>query len=181
MQYLLLLFMLPTAEPPPQTITAEIPPAIRAWFDNPDGSCVQCSIGMNGIHNNNLNAAMLLFNTAYGKAQRGGSTPSRVASYCDERGIKAWNITGSETVDWTEWAVKTNRGAAIGFSTRHFQTLYGKDYPNNLWLICDNNSTHRIDQYTYDEFLRKHLQSGRWIVILQGPSPPPVPQYVKWW
>jgi hypothetical protein len=27
----------------------DLPPEYRAWFKNPDGSCVQCSIGMVGM------------------------------------------------------------------------------------------------------------------------------------
>jgi len=60
----------------------------RSYFRNPDGSCVQCSIGMAGAHCNDPNAATLLWDTEYGPAERGGSWPSRVEKYCDKRGIQ---------------------------------------------------------------------------------------------
>ena len=56
-------------------------PETRAWFRNPDGSCVQCSIGMCGVHCNDPNAATLLWDTEYGRAERGGSWPGRVSQY----------------------------------------------------------------------------------------------------
>ena len=65
----------------------ELPVEVRQWFRNPDGSCVQCSIGMCGTWNNVPAATTLLWNTEYGKAVRGGSWPSRVADYCGTRGI----------------------------------------------------------------------------------------------
>jgi hypothetical protein len=30
----------------------ELPPEYRAWFKNPDGSCVPCSNGIVGMHIN---------------------------------------------------------------------------------------------------------------------------------
>ena len=100
----------------------ELPKDVRGWFRNPDGSCVQCSIGMCGTWNNVPEAATLLWNTEYGNAIRGGSWPSRVADYCSERGIRAFNVTGDTTFEWMEWAARTGRFAAIGAGTRHFQT-----------------------------------------------------------
>lgn len=158
-------------------------PEVRSYFKNPDGSCVQCSIGMAGVHSNDLNAASLLWDTPYGKAERGGSWPSRVESYCDARGIKAWSVTGNtpaDTLPWIEWAAKTGRFAAIGAGTAHFQTLYGYDKERQKWYVCNNNSTHKIDEYTPEQFLRLHAASGPWVVILEKPSsPPPFPH--KWW
>lgn len=159
----------------------ELPPDIREWFRNPDGSCVQCSIGMTGVWNNVPAASTLLWDTEYGPRVRGGSTPSRVARYCDARQIPAWNVTGNETWEWMEWAARTGRFAAIGAGTRHFQTEYGRDFDARKWYVCNNNSTSKIDEYTDEAFRRLHLASGKWVVILQGPSPPPVPEYVPWW
>lgn len=159
----------------------QLEPATRAWFRNPDGSCVQCSIGMTGIHCNDLNAASLLWDTPYGKAERGGSNPSRVANYCNRRGIKAYNVTGWPlTKEWMIWATKTGRFAAIGAGGSHFQTLYGRDPNTNTWYVCNNNSTHRVDEYSDDAFKRLHLASGPWIVVLQRPSSEN-PELVEWW
>ena len=159
----------------------ELPVEVRKWFRNPDGSCVQCSIGMCGTWNNVPAATTLLWNTEYGKAVRGGSWPSRVADYCSTRGIRAFNVTGDSTFDWMEWAAKTGRFAAIGAGTRHFQTEYGRDRDAGLWYVCNNNSPQRIDEYTNEGFRRLHLASGKWVVILDGPAPPPPPRYVRWW
>jgi hypothetical protein len=167
--------------------TMELPPEVRAWYRNPDGSCVQCSIGMCGVWANSPAAATLLWDTEYGSAVRGGSWPERVAGYCEQRGIKAYNVTGSTTFEWMRWAAKTNRFAAIGAGTAHFQTLYGyddrgtADFSDDLWFVCNNNSTSKIDQYTDAQFRRLHNASGPWCVILDTPAPPAVPTYKKWW
>lgn len=156
----------------------------RAWFRNPDGSCVQCSIGMAGVHCNDLNAASLLWDSVYGPKERGGSWPSRVANYCNRRGIQAYNVTGntySDTKPWMLWSAKTGRFAAIGAGSAHFQTLYGYN-PNSdrPWLVCNNNSTSRIDEYTEEGFRRLHEASGPWVVILKTPSSEN-PVLVEWW
>ena len=159
-------------------------PETRSWFHNPDGSCVQCSIGMAGVHCNDINAASLLWDTSYGPAVRGGSWPSRVEAYCDQRGIKAWSVTAAsvdETIPWMLWAAKTGRFAAIGAGQAHFQTLYGYEPQHERpWMVCNNNSTQRIDRYSEREFKQLHAASGPWVVILErASSDPPAP--VKWW
>jgi len=163
------------------TNALDLPAEIRQWFRNPDGSCVQCSIGMCGIDQNNPNAATLLWDTEYGDKVRGGSNPQRVASYCDRRGIKAYNITGSSTFDWMKWACATGRPAAIGAGRQHFQTLAGYDPARGKWLVCNNNSPQRIDEYSEAGFRQLHLASGPWVVILDAPPHPVRPEYVRWW
>lgn len=153
----------------------------RNWFWNPDGSCVQCSIGMVGIHCNDENAATVLWDTKYGKAIRGGSWPARVAAYFQDRGIRGWNVIGEEnTFPWMMWAVKTGRFAAIGAGSAHFQTLYGYDFQRQRWLVCNNQTPGQIDEYDDAGFRRLHMASGPWIVILAKPSSEP-PQLVEWW
>ena len=82
---------------PPESVPyrLDIPPQVRAWYRNPDGSCVQCSIGMCGITQNVPAAYTLLWDTQYGSRVRGGSWPSRVEGYCEDRDIKAFNVTGA--------------------------------------------------------------------------------------
>lgn len=171
-------------ERPPVLTSMSLSPETRSWFRNPDGSCVQCSIGMAGIHTNDINAASLLWDTPHGAAVRGGSWPSRVERYCDERGIKAWSVTANsveETLPWMVWAAKTGRFAAIGAGQAHFQTLYGYEPRHERpWMVCNNNSTQRIDRYGEREFRQLHASSGPWVVILErASSDPPTP--VKWW
>jgi len=159
----------------------DVPSEIRQWFRNPDGSCVQCSIGMCGVDQNIPAAATLLWDTQYGKKERGGSYPSRVAKYCRARGIKAYNVTGKSTWEWMRWAVDTGRGGAIGAGSAHFQTLVGYDAESSEWLVCNNNSPKRIDRYSEKAFRRLHLASGQWVVILDAPPHPAIPEYSVWW
>lgn len=152
----------------------------RMWSYNPDGSCVQCSIAMCGVHCNDPRAATLLWDTPYGPGVRGGSWPARVSNYCAQRGIKAWNVTGSTTIDWCRWAVRTGRFAAIGADVAHFQTLWGYDYRRRRWLVCNNQTPKQIDEYSEEEFRNLHYRSGPWVVILERPSSE-APQLIEWW
>ena len=93
-------------ECPDARLAVDLPPQVRRWFRNPDGSCVQCSIGMCGVDQNVPAAATLLWDTEYGRRERGGSGPSRVARYCRERKIRVYNVTGRNTWDWMKWRVK---------------------------------------------------------------------------
>lgn len=156
--------------------------------DNTDGSCVQCSLTHCGYHSNVPAAALLLVDSQYGSAVRGGSTPSRVASYCNARHIPAWNITGegngvtTGTKAWMRYAAKTRRFAAIGFTPRHFETLWGYDYEKQKWLVVNNQlpAQMRVEEYSDEEFMRHHLESGAWIVVLKQPgSENPVLE--EWW
>jgi len=166
---------------PPDEHAMDLPTEIRRWYFNPDGSCVQCSIGMCGADQDVPAAATLLWDTEYGPAERGGSYPERVARYCRSRGIKAYNITGERTFDWMRWAASTGRGAAIGAGRAHFQTLVGHDPKTGTWYVCNNNSPDRIDKYDEAAFRKLHLASGRWVVILDYPPHPARPAYHKWW
>lgn len=166
---------------PPASISMELPPSVTGWYRNPDGSCVQCSTGMVGVHNNLPVWSTLLWDTAYGPAVRGGSSPSRVASYARSRGMRIYNVTGASTFAWMDWAAKTGRFCAIGAGRAHFQTLYGRDFGQQRWLVCNNNSTGRVDVYDWDGFRRLHLASGPWIVVPDEPACPPPPRIVQWW
>lgn len=145
------------------------------------GSCVQCSVSMCGLWQNEPRAYTLLFDSEFGPAVRGGSGPQRVESYAERRGIPIYNVTGEATWDWMRWAARTRRMAAIGAGRLHFQTLYGWDPSSNRWTICNNNSTHKIDSYSWEDFRRLHLSSGQWIVVIDRPPPAPIPHYAQWW
>ena len=163
----------------------ELPAASRAWFRNPDGSCVQCSNGMVGMHINRPEWTFLLFDTEYGPAVRKGSWPGRVADYAKRRGMRIYNVTGrtyDDTRPWMQWAARTNRFCAIGAGSSHFQTLYGYiPGAEKPWLVCNNNSTGTVDEYTEQGFRRLHEASGPWIVVPDEPSPAPPPRIVPWW
>lgn len=168
-------------ECPDPRLAVDLPPAIRAQYRNPDGSCVQCSLGMIGRDQNFPAAYTLLWTTEYGKAERGGSGPSRVAEYSRRRGIPVWNVTGRNTYEWMRWCCRNGRGAAIGAGGSHFQSLFGKTPDDQTTYVCNNNSTHKIDEYNPDSFRRLHEASGTWIVVIDGPPHPPLPRYVAWW
>lgn len=164
----------------PSVVQMHLPPSVRAWFRNPDGSCVQCSEGMVGVENNLPSWTTLLWDSDYGRAERGGSYPSRVAAYAKKRGMRMYNVTG-DTWPWMEWCAKTGRFAAIGAGGSHFQTLYGRDFKQGIWYVCNNNSTHKVDEYTWESFQRLHRASGEWVVIPDEPACPPPPEIVVWW
>ena len=159
-----------------------VPAEQRARFRNPDGSCVQCSIAIAGVHHANLNAEMLLWKSEFGPAQRGGSGPSRVESYAKARGLQVYNITDN-TMPWIEWALSTGRYAAIGFDSNHFQTAVGMEPDRSIFYVVDNNSTHKVQIVTRQDFIRRHRASGEWCVIPKGPAPPAWvgPQFKEWW
>jgi len=160
-----------------------VPQEQRARMRNPDGSCVQCSIAIAGIHHLNKNAEMLLWNSEYGHAERGGSWPERVTRYAQERNLELWNITGNDTIKWIEWALSTNRYAAIGFDTNHFQTAVGMSDDKQTFYVVDNNRTDVIQKVSRSEFVYRHELSGKWCIILKGDAPPPWigPKIIKWW
>jgi hypothetical protein len=179
-----LFLMFPTlafGQPPDENLAVDIPTEIREWFRNPDGSCVQCAIGMCGVDQNVSVASTLLWDTEYGERVRGGSSPSRVARYAAERNLRVYNVTGSNSWDWMRWAVATGRGAAIGAGRSHFQTLVGYDPDTETWYVCNNNSPQKIDAYSDAEFRRLHLACGQWVVILDYPPHPERPLYYAWW
>ncbi len=165
---------------PPATM--DLPRHVRDYYRNPDGSCVQCSNGMVGWHHRDENMATLLWSSHHGSAVRGGSSPSRVASYCRSRGIAIYNVTGEQKCRrMMEWAAKTNRFAAIGFKSSHFCTLYGRE-PGSAkpWAVCDNN-IRTVDWYSDADFRAVHMRSGPWVVIPDGPAPASPPEPTAWW
>lgn len=182
--FLLLIVSAAVAQAEQWNPTLDLPQEIREWYRNigyQGGSCVQMSIGMCGQDQNVDAAATLPFDSEYGPAILGGSGPQRVAEYCNLRGIKAWNITGSQTFEWLKWASRNGRPAAIGAGTRHFQTLAGYRPDLGTWYVCNNNSPQKIDEYSEQGFRQLHLASGQWVVILDAPPHPANPRYVEWW
>ncbi len=170
----------------PQRPMMSLPPEAQHWFRNPDGSCVQCSGGMVGAQRGDYAQATLLFDTEYGPAERGGSGPDRVARYCRQRGIEVYNVTGrsfEDTQPWLDYAARTGRFAAVGCFSRHFQTLYGRDFERDLYYVQNNwdGTFDRPYVYSAAEFKRHHEASGPWVVIPVGPPMAIKPMYRKWW
>lgn len=166
---------------PDPRLAFDVPTEIRVWYRNLDGSCVQCSNGMIGVDQNVPAFATLLWDSEYGRKERGGSGPSRVARYAQERRVRIYNVTGETTWEWMKWCCRNGRGAAIGAGGSHFQTLVGHDPTTNTWWVCNNNSPKKIDEYTWEQFRRLHLASGEWIVVLDYPPHPIRAEYRAWW
>jgi hypothetical protein len=141
---------------------------------------------MIGAQRGDFAQATLLFDTEYGPAERGGSGPDRVARYCRQRGIEIYNITGrsfEQTKPWIDYAARTGRFAAVGCFSRHFQTLWGRDFERDLYYVQNNwdGTFDRPYEYTAAEFRRRHEESGAWVVIPVGPPMAVQPVYRKWW
>lgn len=136
---------------------------------------------MCGVEMNVPAFSTLLWDSVYGHKERGGSWPGRVAEYAKARGVRIYNVTGSNTWDWMRWACATGRPCAIGAGGLHFQTLSGYDPKTKTWEVCNNNSPQKIDQYSDEAFRRLHLASGQWCVILDYPATSAIPEYRKWW
>lgn len=147
------------------------------------GSCVQCACTHIGYHCGDPAAASLLINSEYGPAVLHGSTPSRIAAVFNQRHIKAYNVTGAQTTKrMMEFAVRTHRFAAIGFTPAHFETLAGKDFDTGEWLVINNQlqTDMETERYSDAEFMRHHMESGPWCIVLQQPGSDP-PELVEWW
>lgn len=162
---------------------SQVPPEIRAWYRNPDGSCVQCSGGMHGIHMNDPATYTLLWDSKYGRAERGGSYPSRVSAYARARGMPIWNITGEPVWEWMRWAARTGRLAVpIGAGAAHFQCEWGWDPASNTWYVHNNNGDPaKVTAYSWTNYQRLHRASGEWLWLLDKQPPPECPRYSAWW
>ena len=184
-KYLLICLFCVSSLQAQEAYVCEIPQEIRDHYTNyGSGSCVYMSIGINGIHRNNLNAASCPWDSVYGPENVGGAGPSHVTKMAKQRNLACYNVTTDNYEDmkkWFIWSTKTNRFAAIGAGSAHFQTLYGYDPQRNVWYVCNNNSPKKVDEYTEEGFQRLHSSSGYWSVFLVGPSPPQNPRYVSWW
>lgn len=139
------------------------------------GSCVQASLSMCGAHHAVPQAESLLVDSPYGPAELGGSYPSRVAEYAQRRGMAIYNVEGSETIEWIQWALMRGCYVAITYGQAHMITAVGMDREGGAWFeIVDNNypgEVRRVDRAT---FIREHrIFGGGWCVILDGPGPPP--------
>ena len=160
-----------------------IPQDQRMRFHNPDGSCVQCSLGMLGVDANVPAAEMLLWQSAYGPAERGGSTPTRVARYCQSRNIPILNITGRDTLAYIDAALDSGRCVGITWGSAHFIIAVSRDQA--AYYVCDNRYPERIDRVdaaTFQRNVRAYSTAG-WCVVLKGPKPLPwkAPPVVAWW
>jgi hypothetical protein len=164
----------------------DLPLQTQKYYLNISGDCVQDSLGMVGAYHCDFNVACLVSDSPYGRAEMGGSTPSRVASYAKKRGISLYNVTGrtaDDTLPWIEWSVKTGRFAAIGYWSRHFQTLYGRDYQKNTFFVQNNwqGTFNNAYEHSPERFRRDHEASGPWVIVLKSPPPAPNPVIVHWW
>ncbi len=161
----------------------DLPADQRARFANRDGSCVQCAIGMLGVWQNVPAAELLLWDSEFGPAVRGGAVPGRVREYCRSRGIDVHVVVG-DVVAWVEWACRTRRGAAVawvgrgGVRKNHMVTVVGMSDDRRRFAICDSNRPATIRWMDRPAFEKS---VGGWAVILDAPPGPGTARVVAWW
>lgn len=180
----------PSPNPPARKSTVrtmQLSDSVRQRALNRTGDCVQCSLVHCGHHCDVPEAATLLWDTKYGPAVLGGSTPTRVAGYCNQRHIEAYNVTGIEnTKAFLKYASETGRFAAVGCWPAHFQTYYGRKVAADgtvTHLVCNNQTRDQIAnvrEYSDAEFWRLHMQSGAWCIVLKKPNSEN-PEFDEWW
>lgn len=152
-----------------------MPPQVYALYKNRpgpkgQGSCVWASCAMLGAHHDVRAAEGLLQDPNFGD----GAWPGRVAAEFQQRGIPAWNIEGSESIRWIEWALKTGRHAAITYGTAHMICAVGISPDQQTFYIVDNNYPTETRAVSRSVFLREHRSfGGGWCVILRTKGPPP--------
>lgn len=145
----------------------------REAYENSSGSCVYMSVAAAGIYQNVPLAWTLPWDTEYGEACRGGSTPTRFERDAKSRGLLALSVTGTQTYDWMKWGIRNGRWVAIGAGRQHFQTLVGHNPENDTWDVWNCNDYHVVTRYTDAEFRRLHEACGHWcILLLDYPSMP---------
>lgn len=152
-----------------------MPPAVYALYRNRvgpkgQGSCVWASCAMAGAHHDVREAEAFLRDPNFGD----GAWPDRVEREFQRRGIAAWNIEGSQTIEWIEWALKTGRHVPITYGTAHMICAVGVSPDRNTFYIVDNNYPTEVRAVSRDVFLREHRgYSGGWCVVLKTAGPPP--------
>lgn len=157
------------------------PPALLANYKNRvhpttrQGSCVQASISMCGLHHGVDGAECLLRNDpTHGPAELGGSFPSRTAAYMAKRQIPIFNVEGSQTMPWIEWALRNGRYAAVTYGQAHMIIASGISADGSRVQIVDNNYPTEPRWVTRDVFLREHRgYAGGWTTILDTHAPSP--------
>lgn len=151
---------------------------------NGEGSCVWMSMGMAGSHSHVVAGEYMPFESEYGRKENGGAGPQDVARACAERGISAYNIEGSATVQWVEWALRTGRYAAISYGRAHMIAAVGISPDGATFYIRDNNRPSVTQAVRRDEFIRQlRLYTGGWAVVYDAPPPPPWsrPAITQYW
>ena len=152
-----------------------MPPEIFANYKNRrgpkgEGSCVWASNAMAGAHACVPAVESLLRDPNFGD----GAWPERVEREFRSRGIKAWNVEGSETMPWIEWALKTGRYAAVTYGDAHMICAVGMSPDGRQFFVVDNNYPTEVRAVSRETFIREHRgHAGGWCVILDTQGPPP--------
>lgn len=140
-----------------------------------EGSCVYASISMCGAHHGVPSAEYLLENhPTYGPAVLDGSWPERVERDMASRRVPVpiWNVEGSQTPAWIDWALDRGCYVAITYGQAHMIAAVGRS--DGDYFIVDNNFPQEIRRVSRDVFLREHRRhGGGWCVILRTAGPPP--------
>jgi len=146
-----------------------------------EGSCVQASIACQGAHAGVPAAEFLLENSPYGPAELGGSWPERVERYAQSRGMAIYNVEGTPTIDYIDWALERGCYVSITYGQAHMINTVGRK-PSGEYILWDNNFPTELRTVDRSTFLQEHRSyGGGWCVILRGPAPPPwqrAPSYI---
>ncbi len=141
------------------------------------GSCVYASCAKVGAHHGIPSAEFLLENHPdFGPPVLDGSWPERLARDFAARKhpIDHWNVTGSRTIEWIDWALDQGKWVAITYGVAHMITATGRCARTQRYWIVDNNFPQEERLVSREVFLREHRRhGGGWAVILKGTSPPP--------
>ncbi len=139
------------------------------------GSCVYASLAIAGAHHGVPSAEYLLeAHPEYGPPCLDGSWPERVERDFASRRvpIAIWNVEGSQTPEWIDWALERGCYVGITYGRAHMITAVGRE--GGDYLIVDNNFPHEVRRVTREVFIREHRRhGGGWCVILQTAGPPP--------
>jgi len=152
-----------------------MPPAVFRLYENRrgpkgEGSCVWASCAMAGAHHDVRAAEALLRDPNFGD----GAWPERVEREFNTRQIEAWNVEGTESMTWIEWALRTGRYAAITYGHAHMICAVGMRPDGKTIYVVDNNYPSEVRAVSRDVFMREHKgYSGGWAVILKSVGPPP--------
>lgn len=140
----------------------------KNWIKYRSGSCYHAAICSNMIWQG-LEEQAAWWRQTYGAAE----STRGIAQKLDAAGLR-FAATSTGDVAFLEWAIRTRRGVAFPYFTRHAINLVHLDAE---WAgLQDNNSTGKFIWVRRDEFLHnwRHKYGGCAITVVGSPAPPPL-------
>jgi hypothetical protein len=142
---------------------------------NGEGSCVFASSACAGAHAGIASAEYFLEDhPRFGPAVLGGAWPERVEREFAKRKIPIYNIEGSQTIEWIQWALKRGHYVPITYGVAHMIAAVGVSEDAQTWWIWDNNYPTEVRKVSRSVFIKEHRRfGGGWCVIFKRGGPPP--------